>query len=56
MTLMDGKSLRDELLQKYKEKIEKESLAIRLDIITVGFESLQRTFRNFQIDTLVSAD
>lgn len=44
MTLMDGKSLRDELLQKYKEKIEKESLDIRLDIITVGEDAASEVY------------
>ncbi len=36
MILMDGKAYRDELLEVYKETIEREKLIIRLDIILVG--------------------
>lgn len=36
MTILDGKSYRDELLKEYKSTIEKENLKIRLDIIQIG--------------------
>lgn len=36
MILMDGKTLRDELLEEYRVQIAGGKLAIRLDIITVG--------------------
>lgn len=36
MIILDGKKYRDELLEQYKEKIEKENLNITLAIIQVG--------------------
>lgn len=36
MEILDGKKYRDELLNKYKNQIEKENLKIRLDIILIG--------------------
>ncbi len=36
MTIMNGKEYRDELLEEYKNIIDKEKLQIRLDIILVG--------------------
>ncbi len=44
MTIMDGKSLRDELLTKYKDTIEGEHLRLRLDIITVGDDAASEVY------------
>lgn len=44
MVIMDGKALRDDKLIKYKEKIERDNLKIRLDIILVGNDAASEVY------------
>lgn len=44
MTILDGKSYRDEKIREYKKTIEEEKLAIRLDIITVGDDAASEVY------------
>ena len=53
MIILDGKKYRDELLEQYKDKIEKENLNITIAIIQVGSNEASniyvKTKKNFVI-------
>jgi len=46
MTILDGKKYRNELLEEYKNVIEKEKLKIRLDIILLGNNEASKVYVN----------